>query len=61
MVNNFGQVTNEIYSKRMRRVDFLNSTWGQLPEPSETRWNSAATVNKAKFIFMNDTYFHLNI
>tara|TARA_B110000285_G_C15070876_1_gene587858 strand:- start:258 stop:938 length:681 start_codon:yes stop_codon:yes gene_type:complete len=59
--NNFGKVTNEIYSRRFRQIDFLNSTWSQTPMADESRWNSSDTVNKAKFIYMNDTYFHLNI
>jgi hypothetical protein len=61
LINNFGHVTNDIYSRRFRRIDFIDSSWGQSPEPGETRWNSTSTVNKAKFIYMNDTYFHLNV
>jgi hypothetical protein len=59
--NNYGKVTNDIYSRRFRQIDFIDSEWSQTPEANESRWNSSETVNKAKFIYMNDTYFHLNV
>lgn len=59
LTNNFGTIANDVYARNIRRLDFLQSWWGQQPEKHELPMNPRR--NTAKFIAFDKYDYELNV
>lgn len=57
--NNFGNTTNDIFAKSIKRFDFISSQWSQQYEQSDLPVKSQQNI--AKFISLNNSDYVINV